>query len=82
MCVPRFARANYLPGRRFGVGSGPQRVRGLRRCHCGGAGAKRGGMFCVGIVRIGTPDDLRNAGADVVVDDLDKVSYRALAENV
>jgi beta-phosphoglucomutase-like phosphatase (HAD superfamily) len=42
--------------------------------------AKRGRMFCVGIVRIGTPEDLRNAGADVVVEDLDEVSYRALTE--
>ena len=45
-------------------------------------GAKHGGMFCVGIVRIGTPEDLRDAGADVVVGDLDEVSYRALKEKV
>jgi len=44
--------------------------------------AKHGGMCCVGIVRIGTPEDLRNAGADVVVGDLDEVSYRALKEEV
>ena len=44
--------------------------------------AKYGGMFCVGIVRIGKPEDLRDAGADVVVGDLEEVSYRALKEEV
>ena len=47
---------------------------------------KRGGMFCRdvlrGVVRIGTSEDLRDAGADVVVGDLDEVSYRALKERV
>lgn len=44
--------------------------------------AKRGGMFCVGIVRIGALDDLRNVGADRVVYDFEELSYASLKEHL
>ncbi len=40
--------------------------------------AKAAGMFSVGILRIGTAKELWEAGADIVVKDLNEISYRKL----
>jgi beta-phosphoglucomutase len=42
--------------------------------------AKAGGMAALGVDRVGEPDVLRNAGADLVVTTLDEVSREALAD--
>jgi beta-phosphoglucomutase len=42
--------------------------------------AKAGGMAALGVDRVGEPDVLRSAGADLVVTTLDEVSREALAE--
>jgi len=43
--------------------------------------AKDCGMFSVGIVRIGTKEDLWKAGADLVVNDLRELPYKELKKN-
>lgn len=42
--------------------------------------ARAGGMAALGIARLGDADDLRAAGADLVVDSLDEVARGALAQ--
>jgi beta-phosphoglucomutase-like phosphatase (HAD superfamily) len=63
---------------------------GLPTCTCvvfedaisGVQAAKRAEMLCVGIVRIGTPEALTEAGADLVVHDLCQLPYDALRQQL
>lgn len=44
--------------------------------------AKNAGMFCVGIRRIGKKNDLINAGADIVINDLNELPYEILKKRL